>query len=129
MLKATNVLMDFEVEKLYFSSILIIVYCIVHPKLKYLVLQLGLLLWTYFSVVLTDPGSVPPNWKPVVDEESGETTPLTSMEFSGHIINLKQPGPLTETASPRIRYCRKCNHLKPPRCHHCSVCKTMHLKN
>ncbi|XP_042474139.1 probable protein S-acyltransferase 14 isoform X1 [Zingiber officinale] len=89
---------------------------------------LGLLLWTYFSVVLTDPGSVPPNWKPVVDEESGETTPLTSMEFSGHIINLKQPGPLTEIASPRIRYCRKCNHLKPPRCHHCSVCGRCVLK-
>ncbi|KAG6532066.1 hypothetical protein ZIOFF_005904 [Zingiber officinale] len=71
---------------------------------------------------------VPPNWKPVVDEESGETTPLTSMEFSGHIINLKQPGPLTEIASPRIRYCRKCNHLKPPRCHHCSVCGRCVLK-
>ncbi|WOL19322.1 putative protein S-acyltransferase 14 [Canna indica] len=89
---------------------------------------LGMLLWTYFSVVLTDPGGVPPNWKPDVDEEIGETAPLTTSEFTSHILNLQQPGPLTDTGSPRIRYCRKCNQLKPPRCHHCSVCGRCILK-
>ncbi|XP_074363223.1 putative protein S-acyltransferase 14 [Apium graveolens] len=34
---------------------------------------LVMLLWSYFSVVLTDgPGGVPLNWKPVVDEENGD---------------------------------------------------------
>ncbi|XP_042451030.1 probable protein S-acyltransferase 14 isoform X1 [Zingiber officinale] len=89
---------------------------------------LGLLLWAYFSVVLTDPGSVPSNWKPAVDEEIAETAPLTGTEFSGNILNLQQPGPLTDTGSPKIRYCRKCNQLKPPRCHHCSVCGRCVLK-
>ncbi|XP_074568372.1 putative protein S-acyltransferase 14 [Curcuma longa] len=89
---------------------------------------LGLLLWAYFSVVLTDPGSVPSNWKPSVDEEIAETAPLTGTEFSGNILNLQQPGPLTDTGSPKIRYCRKCNQLKPPRCHHCSVCGRCVLK-
>lgn len=77
-------------------------------------MQLVMLLWSYFSVVLTDPGSVPPNWRPVVDEERAEGDPLNTMEFS-----ILHP----ELSNQRIRYCRKCNHLKPPRCHHCSVCE------
>ncbi|GFY92459.1 DHHC-type zinc finger family protein [Actinidia rufa] len=71
-----------------------------------------MLLWSYFTVVFTDPGSVPPNWRPVLDEERGDTIPLTGSEFSD------MPADPTNL---RIRYCRKCNQLKPPRCHHCSV--------
>ncbi|CAN1332135.1 Probable protein S-acyltransferase 14 [Linum perenne] len=73
-----------------------------------------MLLWSYFSVVLTDPGSVPPNWRPSADEERGEADPLNGQEF-----NISQ----TDLAKPGVRYCRKCNQLKPPRCHHCSVCE------
>ena len=79
-----------------------------------MVMQLVMLLWSYFSVVFTDPGSVPPNWRPVLDEERGDADPLTGPEFDGLSA---------DPANPRIRYCRKCNQLKPPRCHHCSVCK------
>ncbi|KAF4386592.1 hypothetical protein F8388_006547 [Cannabis sativa] len=43
---------------------------------------LVMLLWSYFSVVLTDPGSVPPNWRPAVDEEIGEADPLNGSEFT-----------------------------------------------
>lgn len=85
-------------------------------------MQLAMLLWSYFSVVFTDPGGVPPNWRPDVDEESGETAPLSTAEFSD-LMNSQQSMALSDTGSPRIRYCRKCNQLKPPRCHHCSVCK------
>nr|CAD1844305.1 unnamed protein product [Ananas comosus var. bracteatus] len=84
-------------------------------------LLLIMLLWSYFTVVLTDPGSVPLNWKPSVDEERGENSPLTGLE-------LQQSGALTETGSPRVRYCRKCSQFKPPRCHHCSVCGRCVLK-
>ncbi|KAF7137995.1 hypothetical protein RHSIM_Rhsim07G0027900 [Rhododendron simsii] len=76
---------------------------------------LVMLLWSYFAVVFTDAGSVPPNWRPVLDEESGDADPLTGSEFSG------MPADITD---PRVRYCRKCNQLKPPRCHHCSVCES-----
>ncbi|CAL5401181.1 unnamed protein product [Camellia sinensis] len=75
---------------------------------------LVMLLWSYFAVVFTDPGSVPPNWRPVSDEERGETDPLTEAEFGGMSA---------DPVNPRIRYCRKCNQPKPPRCHHCSVCE------
>ncbi|KAI7982044.1 Myosin-11 [Camellia lanceoleosa] len=76
-----------------------------------IIVQLVMLLWSYFTVVFTDPGSVPPNWRPVSDEERGETDPLTEAEFGGMSAN---------PVNPRIRYCRKCNQPKPPRCHHCS---------
>lgn len=79
-------------------------------------MQLGMLLWSYFSVVFTDPGVVPPNWRPASDEEEqeGECDPLNSLEFGG-----LQP----DASNQRTRFCRKCNQHKPPRCHHCSVCK------
>ncbi|PIN25768.1 putative DHHC-type Zn-finger protein [Handroanthus impetiginosus] len=86
-------------------SILIIFHCL-----------LVMLLWSYFSVVFTDPGCVPLGWRPAVDEEKGDTDPLTMTEFPDDKENRK------------IRYCRKCNHLKPPRCHHCSVCGRCVLK-
>ncbi|KAJ8748884.1 hypothetical protein K2173_013317 [Erythroxylum novogranatense] len=78
---------------------------------------LVMLLWSYFSVVLTDPGSVPPNWTPAIDEERAEVEPLRVSEFNG-----VQPDQSTQI----VRYCRKCNQMKPPRCHHCSVCICLH---
>eukprot|EP00268_Persea_americana_P021821 TRINITY_DN2171_c0_g2_i3.p1 TRINITY_DN2171_c0_g2~~TRINITY_DN2171_c0_g2_i3.p1 ORF type:complete len:229 (-),score=28.23 TRINITY_DN2171_c0_g2_i3:71-757(-) len=90
-------------------------------------LLLGMLLWSYFSVVLTDPGSVPSSWRPVIDEEMGDTVPLTGSEFGGS-MGLKQLTVHPDQPNPGVRYCRKCNHLKPPRCHHCSVCGRCVLK-
>ncbi|CAH1412132.1 unnamed protein product [Lactuca virosa] len=81
---------------------------------------LVMLLWSYFSVVFTDPGGVPPNYRPIVDEERGDTDRLTGSEFNP----LTTPDP----TNSRIRYCRKCNQIKPPRCHHCSVCGRCVLK-
>ncbi|KAL4562797.1 hypothetical protein LXL04_026828 [Taraxacum kok-saghyz] len=81
---------------------------------------LVMLLWSYFSVVFTDPGGVPPNYRPLVDQERGDIDPLEASEFGP----LNSPDP----TNTRIRYCRKCNQLKPPRCHHCSVCGRCVLK-
>lgn len=79
---------------------------------------LMMLLWSYFSVVFTDPGCVPPNWRPTIDEERGESQPLTVPEHGGGQVD----------PHLKIRFCRKCNQLKPPRCHHCSVCGRCVLK-
>ncbi|KAM0072452.1 putative protein S-acyltransferase [Helianthus debilis subsp. tardiflorus] len=81
---------------------------------------LAMLLWSYFSVVFTDPGGVPPNYRPLVDQERGEMDPLEASES----VPLATP----DSTHTRIRYCRKCNQLKPPRCHHCSVCGRCVLK-
>lgn len=80
---------------------------------------LVMLLWSYFSVVFTDPGCVPPNYRPAIDEERGDADPLTTSEFGALAA---------DPANARVRYCRKCNQLKPPRCHHCSVCGRCVLK-
>uniref|UniRef100_A0A1J3ESD0 S-acyltransferase n=1 Tax=Noccaea caerulescens TaxID=107243 RepID=A0A1J3ESD0_NOCCA len=82
-------------------------------------LLLGMLLWSYFSVVFTDPGVVPPNWRPAIDEERGESDPLNSLDFVGL---------QSDSSNQRIRFCRKCNQPKPSRCHHCSVCGRCVLK-
>ncbi|KZV47348.1 Palmitoyltransferase pfa3 [Dorcoceras hygrometricum] len=82
------------VDTLQALAVLILFHCL-----------LVMLLWSYFSVVFTDPGTVPSSWRPTMDEERGDDDPLTA----------------SDSENRGIRYCRKCNQLKPPRCHHCSV--------
>ncbi|KAI4327072.1 hypothetical protein L6164_019573 [Bauhinia variegata] len=85
---------------------------------------LVMLLWSYFSVVLTDPGGVPPNWRPNIDEERGDINSLVeSTGLAPNGLNV-----LGDSTFKRIRYCRKCNQFKPPRCHHCSLCGRCILK-
>ncbi|CAM6094126.1 unnamed protein product [Calypogeia fissa] len=88
---------------------------------------LVLLLWCYFTVVLTDPGGVPPTWRPLPDDEDMEAQSSLQMAPSAAVV-VANMHPSTNSALPRIRYCRKCNQFKPPRCHHCSVCGRCILK-
>ncbi|EKM61619.1 uncharacterized protein PHACADRAFT_84866 [Phanerochaete carnosa HHB-10118-sp] len=68
---------------------------------------LGMLLWSYYLVVTTNPGQVPNNWQPNFQSEEGyEVKKLTR-------------GP---------RYCRTCENYKPPRAHHCRQCKRCVLR-
>ena len=63
-----------------------------------------LMLWSYFAAILTDPGSVPEDFRPEVDPE-------------------ENPEAVVDKTDPRRpRFCRKCQHWKPERTHHCSVC-------
>ncbi|XAR62924.1 Protein S-acyltransferase [Bertholletia excelsa] len=86
---------------------------------------LVLLLWCYFAVVFTDPGSVPENWKPPVEE--GNNVALSdSLAFGS--LSSSLPSSDGSERRPAIGYCRKCGNGKPPRCHHCSVCQRCVLK-
>ncbi|WZY85390.1 hypothetical protein YC2023_031774 [Brassica napus] len=57
-------------------------------------LNLVMVLWSYFSVVVTDPGGVPPGWRPELDIEKGdgneaaiaEASPLSVGDSSSHIL-------------------------------------------
>ncbi|KAF3534374.1 hypothetical protein DY000_02037875 [Brassica cretica] len=75
-----------------------------------------MLLWSYFSVVVTDPGGVPPGWRPELDIEKSDG----NQEYSSLTVG--------DSSSHIVRYCRKCNQYKPPRSHHCSVCGRCILK-
>ncbi|CAB80893.1 AT4g00840 [Arabidopsis thaliana] len=66
-----------------------------------------MLLWSYFTTVFTDPGSVPEHFR----REMGGGDSL-------------EAGTSTDQgAFGSLGYCTKCRNVKPPRCHHCSVCK------
>ncbi|KAH0855825.1 hypothetical protein HID58_084086 [Brassica napus] len=69
-----------------------------------------MLLWSYFTAVFTDPGSVPEHFRRelVVVGDSLEAGASTGQGALG--------------------YCPKCRIVKPPRCHHCSVCQRCVLK-
>jgi hypothetical protein len=55
------------------------------------------LLICYARSVLTDPGHIPPDWAVNSDE--------------------------TTVTGAKPRWCRKCEAVKPPRAHHCKICK------
>ncbi|KAI3862704.1 hypothetical protein MKX03_001996 [Papaver bracteatum] len=75
-----------------------------------------MLLWSYFSVVLTDPGGVPSNWRPFIDEEIGDTDSLTGGSKFGSGL----PGNTSDlNNNSRIRYCRKCGRCVLKMDHHC----------
>ncbi|XP_031496341.1 probable protein S-acyltransferase 12 isoform X1 [Nymphaea colorata] len=92
-------------------------------------LLLLLLLWSYFLVVFTDPGSVPQNWQPMADENPVVASSTASSEYADLEIRSSGWSPSGEpTRRPGIRYCNSCQNVKPPRCHHCSVCQRCVLK-
>ncbi|XP_024925889.3 probable protein S-acyltransferase 12 isoform X2 [Ziziphus jujuba] len=84
-----------------------------------------LLLWSYLMVVFKDPGSVPENWKPVLEEENLEAG--SSMSLSDHVATEASASDVLEMRPP-VGYCSRCQNGKPPRCHHCSVCQRCVLK-
>ncbi|CAH9055246.1 unnamed protein product [Cuscuta epithymum] len=70
----------------------------------------SLCVFCYFVCVLKDPGSVPSSYVPDVEE------PQLSDQESGRIGILQ------------ARKCEKCSAYKPPRAHHCRICKTCILR-
>ncbi|KAI3441704.1 S-acyltransferase [Psidium guajava] len=90
-------------------------------------LLLLLLSWSYFMVVLTDPGSVPENWRTVRDEENFEADgSCLPHEASGS--GSTWPSSNGSEGRPPLGFCIHCQNGKPPRCHHCSVCQRCVLK-
>eukprot|EP00501_MAST-03F_sp_TOSAG23-6_P001492 GSMAST32.ASY1.ANO1.1551.1 assembled CDS len=61
-----------------------------------------LIIISYLRTVFTNPGRVPDDWS-LLHPTNDETT-------------------------SKLSYCRKCDHMKPPRAHHCSVCNVCVLK-
>jgi ribosomal protein L40E len=58
---------------------------------------------SYARAIITDSGRVPPGWTP-------DQTEVVSRAKVGQV-------------TPRQRYCRKCDAVKPARSHHCKICK------
>lgn len=79
--------------------------------------------------VLSDPGSVPANWGPMIEDERLEMgNPVT---LSGYAVPATRDPELSSSEGLERRpvgYCNHCKNGKPPRCHHCSVCQRCVLK-
>ncbi|RWR86268.1 putative protein S-acyltransferase 12 [Cinnamomum micranthum f. kanehirae] len=90
---------------------------------------LALLLWSYFMVVFRDPGSVPENWRPVLEEnlELGISVALSDYVSSETSASTRNSSTGTERRQA-LSYCSHCENFKPPRCYHCSICKKCVLK-
>lgn len=76
-------------------------------------------------VVFWDPGSVPDNWRAVLSEERLEAgSSSISSDYSGpETLDSARPFSDGLDRGPPVAYCDRCRNGKPPRCHHCSVCK------
>ncbi|KMZ56184.1 putative Palmitoyltransferase [Zostera marina] len=68
-----------------------------------------MLLVTYVMAIVRDPGYVPSTFAPDIEDPDN---PIQEIKRKGG----------------DLRYCQKCSHYKPPRAHHCRVCKTCVLK-
>lgn len=67
---------------------------------------------SHFYAMTTDPGAVPPDAQPLTsDSASGDEEAL---------VGKKTP--------QGMRLCRRCKAYKPPRAHHCSVCRRCIIK-
>jgi len=78
-------------------------------------------------VVFKNPGSVPENWRPVTEEDNMEAGSSTA---SSHHAAPEALASSWSSSDGRglerkpIGYCSQCQNGKPPRCHHCSICKS-----
>ncbi|KAL1411028.1 Palmitoyltransferase [Vanrija albida] len=70
-------------------------------------LLVGMVWWNYYLCVSTPPGHVPQGWRP-------------NLQSADHIE--------VKRGSHAPRFCKQCEHFKPPRAHHCRQCKACVLK-
>ncbi|EOY07479.1 DHHC-type zinc finger family protein isoform 2 [Theobroma cacao] len=63
----------------------------------------------YGFAISTDPGRVPSSFMPDIEDSE---VPIHEIKRKGG----------------DLRYCQKCSHFKPPRAHHCRVCKRCVLR-
>ncbi|KAH8485075.1 hypothetical protein H0E87_026737 [Populus deltoides] len=65
--------------------------------------------FSYAVAILMDAGRVPSTFMPDIEDSSNP------------VHEIKRKG-------GDLRYCQKCSHFKPPRAHHCRVCKRCVLR-
>jgi hypothetical protein len=63
--------------------------------------------WAHCKGQFTDPGTIPPNAKPIAPTGNGNNTDHTDNSSSSNNL---------------MPICNKCHTYKPPHAHHCSIC-------
>uniref|UniRef100_A0A493U0K7 Palmitoyltransferase n=1 Tax=Anas platyrhynchos platyrhynchos TaxID=8840 RepID=A0A493U0K7_ANAPP len=85
--------------------------------------------WSYWKTIFTSPAS-PSNEFCLSEADKEQYEKEERPEFQQEILRraAKDLPICTTTASRAIRYCDRCQLIKPDRCHHCSACDICVLK-
>ncbi|RXN20515.1 putative palmitoyltransferase ZDHHC20 isoform X2 [Labeo rohita] len=86
-------------------------------------------IWSYWKTIISKPASPSKEFcLPKVDKElyEKEENPEAQQEILKRVA--KNLPVYTRTGSGAIRYCDRCQLIKPDRCHHCSTCDRCVLK-
>lgn len=91
--------------------------------------SLTFLLWSYYKTIFTRVALVPPPFKlsrGEMEQLMSTNNPDEQTRFLKHLA--KDLPVLNCTINNCVRFCEKCQHIKPDRAHHCSVCNVCNLK-
>ncbi|XP_037902911.1 palmitoyltransferase ZDHHC15B isoform X2 [Hermetia illucens] len=88
-----------------------------------------LFFWSYWQTVFTPIGTVPTKWR-IPESEIEKLGQAETQEQQKRILELfaKNFPVSNRTINGAVRFCEKCQIIKPDRAHHCSVCGTCVLK-
>jgi len=88
-------------------------------------------LWSYLQTISTPHGRIPIKFflTPEISEELAKASSDQKRDdILAYVVKRNDLPVSCRTYSGGIRYCEKCNLIKPDRCHHCSICGICVLK-
>ncbi|XP_021943744.1 palmitoyltransferase ZDHHC15B isoform X2 [Folsomia candida] len=94
-------------------------------------ISLTLFLWAYFQTIFTTSNRVPRKFKipqNLMERIESATNDTEISEILDNLVRTQQLPVQTRTNISQIRFCEKCQIIKPDRTHHCSVCGHCILK-
>ncbi|CAO1383742.1 unnamed protein product [Diamesa hyperborea] len=87
------------------------------------------LIWSYWQTIFTPIALVPAHFKVNKQEMEQIMSAKSAEEQTRTLRNLAKDLPILNcTMNSCVRFCEKCQHIKPDRAHHCSVCNNCNLK-
>jgi len=87
--------------------------------------------WSYGMTIFTPPGRVPDNWHLSRHATAALSAAKSEEEWKdtlGKVGNKMGCNTKQRSVQGALRYCEKCECIKPDRAHHCSVCEQCILK-
>jgi len=90
-----------------------------------------LFLWSYWKTIWTRPGAVPPRFRLTNEEQEnldGTENDVEQKRILDQVVIDKDLPVSMRTIQGSVRYCDRCNIVKPDRAHHCSMCGNCVLK-
>ncbi|KAG5680077.1 hypothetical protein PVAND_009604 [Polypedilum vanderplanki] len=92
-------------------------------------ISLFFLLWSYYKTIFTKIALVPTQFKISRSEMEQLVKAKNPEEQTRYLKHLSKDLPILNcTINNCVRFCERCQHIKPDRSHHCSVCNACNLK-